>query len=222
MTVVAPARRGGASTGHLWLACHEAGHAVAHLVCNQARGHGPMLKSVSILASGERLGFCEADARFPLGFSRDTPDYLRQPMRVSALLDLIDTLAGPIAELRCRQGSLGPWLGMAPAMAAILAFPPDVKPTGDFEVAAVKARLWGEPSLILSAAWNTSRALVCREWAGIRAVGQLLRERGELDGEQFEAAWLSMRPSLRRRSAYDAHEGAGSFGDIFGRLLALA
>lgn len=195
---------------------------MALLVCNESYGYGPMLKSVSILAKGERLGFCEADARFPLGLPWDATDYLRQPKRMSALLDLVHTLAGLIAEMHCRQGSFGPWLGMAPAMAAILAFPPDVKPTGDFEVAAVIARLWDEPSPILSAAWNASRALVGREWAGIRAVGQLLRERGELDGEQFEAAWLSMRPSLKRRSAYDARQGAGSFGDIFGRFLALA
>lgn len=181
-----------------------------------------MLKSVSIIAEGERLGFCRTDARFSIGFSYDVPASVRQPKRVSALLDIVDTLAGPIAEIRQRHGALGPWFGMAPALEAMLASLDTAEPIADFDVCAVKARWLGQPLTILTAAWGVALALVCREWAGIEAVGRVLRERGELDGDAFEAAWLPRRPSPERRAAFDAKQGGGSFDDMLAGLLALA
>lgn len=98
---------------NMLLAIHEAGHAVARLAINELY-IGPMVKRVTIepALDGSYLGIAIQDPRFSLhlleegvysGETFRTVDVITQ-LRGCAALDLLEILAGPVAECRARNG----------------------------------------------------------------------------------------------------------------------
>lgn len=198
----------------LWLAVHEAGHAVARLVLDETLPQpGPMVKEVTVVRDEDRLGLARMDARAPLYLRGHANHIPRAVLDQNIKFDIIEKLAGPIAEVRHRYGSIGPMFDKRPQMDFCLSRSEHVC---DHSAARAQAE-WLSPSderALLEQAYDVACALVEREWIGIKAVARVVQAAGSLDGTQFEEAWLGRRQSEQRRDRRDH-----AYGDTFSRML---
>ncbi|MBR0652000.1 hypothetical protein GXW78_20210 [Roseomonas terrae] len=203
--------------GPMALAVHESGHAVARLVLSETH-YVPPIEEVSVdpLPEDNALGIVRGERRTKLSLLGYLDDALASrpgmldAARESARQDIIDTLAGPIAELRWRH-----WLTVAMSrpnyLSLVLAVdatvPVNVDRFKQAEVAIGNDALviatllrWiapADPSAFLGACWDETSALIEREWRGIVAVARMLRLRRTMSGEDFEAAWQTVRRQPR-------------------------
>ena len=182
----------------LQIAIHEAGHAVAHLVLDDLPFcSGPFIHAVTIIAGDGFWGAVTVDPRLSR-FAPNAPtdlhfnDVTRQNQRLHGLYDIIEALAGPMAELYNEQPHLLPLL-MDRIIPKILADHAD----DNSDCANIRRTIeWLEeddPRLLLQDLWNITYAIVASEWIGIEKVALVLRDRRVMGGGEFEAEWRKVR-----------------------------
>jgi hypothetical protein len=183
----------------LWLACHEAGHAVARLVLDEQVFPGPYLECVSVQGDDKVMGVARMQKR-AWSIKPRRPAFEETDLR-DGPLDLIETFAGPVAEYRSRYGANGP-SGMRPHMAhLVMDAPPDRH--DDMADAHHTIEWLALPDMegALLAAYDLAVELVIEEWRGIVAVARRLRDAGEMDGDEFKEAWRAVRSGRATRAA---------------------
>jgi hypothetical protein len=203
----------------VWLCCHEAGHAVADLVLDELPPY-PMARITSVsVVPDPGLGTLGRVIQKPrtdipawiyMGFTREraegvlVPRFLRDHHQ-HALYELVQTLAGPVAEYVCRHGQELGYLhfAMRHPTRNILSGAWDCD--GDF-LSVRRTIEWlqpVEPSVEVERLWRIAYALIVEEWPGILKVARLLRKHEFMTGKHFEQAWREGRPPVatRRRLA---------------------
>jgi len=197
----------------LWLCVHEAAHAIARFALDEDETHdpGPHLEFVSVIGDGRVRGRAMMQRR----------QHVRTPLAAlaaamaeggvaewlgprNAECDIIELLAGPVAEHRQRGGWLRPAL-MEPDVVRVTLELDDPQADVPDDSHNVRRSLdWlapDDPAVALRDLWRRAFVLVEQEFSGILATARLLRTAGEIEGEEFEASWRACRPSeaLRRR-----------------------
>jgi hypothetical protein len=189
----------------LAIATHESGHAVARLALREIFNiPGPYIRSISIVPTDGHLGLVEMDPRFWMNCADvmpATPEVLR-----NVRLDIIETLAGHLAEVRRRKGS---WFSgrmqQEAGVAAILAIDPEGQEDGDFAFSAARLR-WlmrhtaGSPEDVLGRLWLAAWLLVEVEWTAIDRLSRVMVTAGELDGERLLDVWSLVKATPARRA----------------------
>lgn len=182
----------------LWLAMHEAGHAVA-LLANQP---GPSIDGVSIIEQpAERLGEVYVQARFQPAWDTISPSNLTAEQvalvhasrKRRAYQDIIEYLAGPVAELRWRfRQRLG--TRIQGVFLSSLYFDNDeieIEKGTDFDRVRVRLR-WLEPIAIKQAfsdAWMESEELIHVHWKWVLGLGRWLQRDGKISGDSLYDWW---------------------------------
>jgi hypothetical protein len=193
----------------LQVAIHEAGHAVAHLVLDDLPScSGPFISSVSVIPGNGFWGAVTVESRLSrLASSRFHPnDETRQNQRLHALFDIIEALAGPIAEMYSGQAQLLPFLKerMIPKILTDHA-------DDDSDCVNIRKTLrWLEednPQLLLRQLWDIAYVVVASEWIGLEKVARVLRRRQIMHGDEFEAEWRKVRQSEMVRSRREIRLG---------------
>lgn len=178
-------------------AIHEAGHTIARLVT----GHGPAIDFASLLAQPEgQTGVLQTQFRWVAGVSDVRPTGEREAVtayveqqRANAKLDIIEALAGPIAESRQRKT---PWsaIDLHGLEIGPHCIHGDVDPSGDLE--AVRTRLnWlhgGAAEQRFHDYWCEALELVRQNWKAIDSFARLLLSHGRLEGEEIGQWWRTI------------------------------
>jgi hypothetical protein len=168
----------------LWIAAHETGHAIARLVLNETIAAGPTIWEVSLEADDDSIGHVKMRNRV----DRPGAEQLRD-----ARLDIIETFAGPVAELRCHYGRWAPafsWRDMIPR--ALAADPGDENDMGD----VVWLLDWiapTDPTAELRRLWFEAVELVNAEWRGLLAMARIMQRDIRMYGDTFEEVWRGLR-----------------------------
>lgn len=192
----------------LWLAVHEAGHAVARLVLDELYFPGPYLSSVTIIAEGTTLGHVRMQERMHT-FLPVQPRFVAEQIR-DAKLEVVEAMAGQIAEMRQRMGTYGPYFTRQEIVDLVMASDPDE--THDFG----KSRRFlnwlspDDPRATMEGLYREALKLVEAEWTGIVAVARMLRQAGTMEGDEFEQVWRSGRKRRAKASPYLALQPVGS------------
>lgn len=194
---------------YLWLAIHECAHAVAGLALDEiAPIPGPSLRSVTCIPDGESLGRSDRPMRVHPEFSyrhSDFPDADRIA-EIHAQHDIVEHLAGPIAEMRYRDRALGAYYLRKDWMPKILsAERHDPTETQQDLINCQQTLRWldyPDAAEKLERLWSTAKAIVESEWPGIVKMARALREAGTIEGDQFEEQWRAIRPSLQARTRW--------------------
>ena len=192
-----------AGAPHLWLAVHEAAHAVAGLALDELPPYpGPFLRSVSALPGAGTLGHCAKPMRvvcdmIPLAAY---PAEFRDNAAIQCRYDIIESLAGPMAEARQRGGMMAVAVSRRQWIATLL----DVDPVDETEDAAriQQSLAWldtPDRAAEIDRLWSVAQALLHAEWPGICAMGRVLRDAGQIEGHAFKLAWLAARPAAKAR-----------------------
>jgi len=173
----------------LSIAIHEAGHAVAAL----ADPPRPWIEGVSIIDQPEGwLGYFSCPALWqPYMAEVTAPAEAMEAWRILAWRDVIEYLAGPIAELRWKRYSRAAiWLGADEFAEHCFG---ERAPEPGSDLGCVRARLeWARPDDERDAfceAWIETEELVARHWRAIVEIGRLLEKQGRLDGETLKMVW---------------------------------
>jgi hypothetical protein len=112
-------------------------------------------------------------------------------------LDIIATMAGPVAELYQRWGPFCLAIEGKARIQRLLTSDDEsgFLTTNDGDGISIRERAQvielGEQELV--ALWYRTWAIVRAEWPGVRRVARVLLERGSMDGEEFEAEWRRLR-----------------------------
>jgi hypothetical protein len=174
---------------------HEAGHAVAQL----ANPPAPWIDSIAITGLPDGLlGLVETPALWqPYMAKWDGFASGHDAWRSLAWKDVINYLAGPIAELRWRRYSRAA-LWFSAHHYADMCFS-DPEPEAHSDLGRVRARLlWGYPEAEREAfikAWLEAEAAISRHWRAVKAIGRLVHERGRLTDVELLDAWEAHRTS---------------------------
>ncbi|MDE2006965.1 MAG: hypothetical protein KGI51_10395 [Rhodospirillales bacterium] len=119
-----------------------------------------------------------------------------------ARYDIVDTLAGPMAEAWQRMGAMGPYVAKNSWVRETLTPETSHDHVGDLLSIRRKLR-WLEPAdpgAEMERLWRATMALLQAEWPGIVSMGRALRDRVEMAGGGFEDLWRQMRPSPEVRA----------------------
>ena len=174
----------------LYVAVHEAGHAVAMLATYPA----PLVRYVSVIdQQPDRLGFCCADHRFdPSLVDGSYGDELRRKGREErAWMDVIDLLAGTVAELKFNKQSTIVRRLNARLLAASFANGMELERDSDFDLARGRL-MWINPDNVQSSfveAWDKTELLVQKHWKQIEELGRWLHHQGKIEFEELEDWW---------------------------------
>jgi hypothetical protein len=158
---------------------------------------GPVLSFVTVRREGDVLGGVMMQHRESPSIPRDLLPAEFHPVTICrAELDLIETLAGPAAEVRQRQGRFGLLLAEDTVIRETLAVDPQA---GSDDVHRARQSLdWiapPDPARALRELWRRAVRLTQIEFPRIVAVARLLCAAAEIEGEAFETAWRGCRPS---------------------------
>lgn len=175
----------------LTAAIHEAGH-LAAMLSDPAGSH---IESVMVASSGHLLGYVDCVSLWQPFMSRLDPlDPVNAPFVDAARRDIIQYLAGPIAELRWKRHSRWDIIFAADQFAARCLDRSDHAPGSDFD--RVKARIeWAyatDQRRIFGLLWCEAEDLVARQWMKIKHVGRMLDAACEMSGDEVLAAWDSL------------------------------
>ena len=179
----------------IWLAAHEAGHAVARLVLDEGQTiRGPALKEIDMRRVADDLAQVRQDARvMSFAMQRGVQNQFIDSVRVDGRLDIIEIMAGPIAELRARRsGAISAMLFQQSFVQRVLA--PD-QHEGDLLAVKRHAEFMCYTETGLIDCWRESCNLVTVEWAGIRRVARVLADCEVMSGDAFEETWRAARSS---------------------------
>jgi hypothetical protein len=208
----------------LWLAVHESAHAVAGLVTDELPPYpGPYLQSVSVRAGDGYLGICHKPKRVPTDYTPKPPDLSddrRRNVIMNAQHDIIDTLAGPMAEVRFKYGIIHLALTRKRWIEEITG--QTIPGEEDAGVIQQALRWWAPPDPVaeMKRLWAETEVLLQVEWPGIVAVARVLHERGEMDGDVFEEEWQKVRPNEQARERRQRRLSRANDGLINYRLSA--
>jgi hypothetical protein len=189
----------------LQIAIHEAGHAVAHLVLDdQPFCTGPSIHAVSIIPGDGFWGVVTVDPRLSRFTRNAATDRLpneaaRQNQRLHGLYDIIEALAGPMAELYNEQPHLLPRLVDRIIPKILTGHADDNSDCANIQ----KTIQWLEeddPQLLLRELWDITHAIIASEWIGLEKVARILRGRSVMTGSEFEAEWRKARQPERMRA----------------------
>lgn len=197
--------------GPMAVAVHEMGHAVAHWLLDERSPYpGPRVHEITVVATDRYLGivvvrncldtiFMRMEDPFPKEFFPDAERVRRDAQR-NARRDIIESLAGPIAEQRWAYRShLGPSLEQGYLLRRILGWDAErAAAAGDFcDDTKIKLRLdWlapANPLAELTRLWEETEEIVSSEWRGIVATARHLREVRTVDGEEMHQRWKMLR-----------------------------
>jgi hypothetical protein len=191
----------------LWLAVHECAHAVAGFVLDELPPHpGPFLRSVSVKPEGDTLGLCSRPRRVVTEFiprvaSGHYPQELLSRSVTMAQYDIVEYLAGPMAEIHQRCGMYAPHFVKGEWIKAFITVSDD-EPGTDFAQIQETLRWLAppDPTATMSHLWKMTHALVIAEWSSLVAMAKLLRDRVEMDGYEFKDRWHEVRGSDKTRA----------------------
>lgn len=200
----------------LWLCVHEAGHAVARLTLDELPPYpGPMLRAVSVIRDDTTLGRMTGQSRVFL-FLADMAAAAMAPFpgaiaaqRQHAVYDIVENLAGYVAEHYQRGGPFGPlFLIGGKLIPATLSGELDA--TEDLRHVREKLAWLAppDPPAELIRLARITYALITSEWPGIVRAARVLQQHREMDGEAFETAWRAGRSSPATRKRLAARAGA--------------
>lgn len=178
--------------GPLYVAMHEAGHAVAML----ANSPSPHIRYVSVGSGEQRFeGYTAAVARFQPSFydhEVGMDDKLRQRLRRNAWLDVLDALAGPIAEGRFKRISTIARTFESFGFAKLVA-DPDVKLDHGEDADLVRRRLsWLDAARIdelFRNAWAETEVLLSSHWKRVDDLGRWLNVAKRIEGDELREWW---------------------------------
>ena len=179
----------------IWLAAHEAGHAVARLVLDESQTtRGPALKEIDMRRTADTFAEVRQDARvMSFAMQRGVQDQFIDSVRVDSRLDIIEIMAGPIAELRARRfGAIGAMLFQRSFVQGVLACD---QHEGDLLAVKRRAEFMCYTEIELIDCWRESCNLVAVEWAGIERVARVLADCQVMSGDAFEEIWRAARSS---------------------------
>ncbi len=189
----------------LWLAVHECAHAITSLVTDEMPPcPGSFLRGVSVLPDAESLGRSLKPRRvIPQRYPLDQVPSAQQADAIQhAKYDLIDTLAGPMAEAWQRVGAVAPYFQRDGLIREAVAA--ETKHGDSDDLLAIRRILtWlapADPAAELKNLWHTAMAILTGEWPGIVAMAHVLRDAGEIDGFEFKDRWNKVRPDASTRA----------------------
>ncbi|RKK04011.1 hypothetical protein EBE87_15770 [Pseudoroseomonas wenyumeiae] len=143
------------------------------------------------------------NARVPIQYADLLPP--AAPLLRAVRFDIIETLAGPIAEMRhARQNGLDGYLARRAGIKEILGLDAPSLEGGDIDDVALRLRFLmrhtpGEPAEVLTKLWEAAWELVEVEWPGINTMARVVAAAGSMDGDRFEETWRRLaRPPLKR------------------------
>jgi hypothetical protein len=200
------------------LADHEAGHAVARLVLDQRVGRrGPSIRMVKIIPESgpwpmqhtDRDGRVQQDVEGVvdrddrcmsldvLEASRGTPK--QEIVEQDVWLDSIEYLAGPVADAISRGwSSQEGWdRGWEQSL-------------WDRDVEQATKRLWWLGRNDPEAAWDEAWALVTAHREAVKALGDVLLHKNELNGEEVEEIVLQAPAAARTAPELKSKGGVGT------------
>jgi hypothetical protein len=189
---------------------------VAHIILDELPPYpGPFLRSISIVPDEDSLGRVMCQARlWPDLHSRPQKEELSPKLAENAVIaaryDIVELLAGPIAELYCRHGWFSPLMSRDECVRLIR--------SGEGADGSDQRRVdrlidWlavPAPEPYLTDLFDIAYALVATEWAGIVRVARVLQSRNVMSGDEFETAWRSMRAAEAPRRA-ERHLGTNTW-----------
>ena len=193
----------------LAVSMHEAGHAVVQL----ANGPAPRINSIAVGGlEGDLLGLVETRSMWQPYMARAavTSD-IREQWRILAWRDVINSLAGPIAELRWRRYSRLEILLGADQMAERCVG--DVPPEEHTDFGHVRSRLLsttdGDQRANFVRAWCKAEVQVAGWWREILQIGRQLDASGRIGDEELLHLWKAMKAAREgRRAARGGRRGA--------------
>jgi hypothetical protein len=200
----------GPSGQKLWLAVHECGHAVAQLVLDELPPYpGPFLRSVSIVADANSLGRVEGQPRvcLPIELGPHLDDRQRAYKHRQLRYDIIQHLAGYIAELHHKDGPMGTYFARDAVVRRTVSGELDA--STDFSLPRQQLE-WishPNPTAELTRLWNITCSLIGCEWAGLQRISRALLAREFMDGEDFEQEWLKCRSTESARRLAEKRHG---------------
>lgn len=176
----------------LYVAMHEAGHTVAML----ANTPSPHIRYVSV-GSGERRleGLTAANPRFqPTLYEGavEMNDEVRIRLRRHAWLDIVDALAGPIAEYRFKGSSKVGRSIDGYMIAKAIADPRVALEHGNDQDLARRRLLWLEPKRIeelCAKAWAQAEDLIGAHWSQVDELGRWLNAATRIEGDEIRQWW---------------------------------
>lgn len=188
---------------------HEAGHAIVQL----ATGPAPWIDHIEVNREGvDRLGMVHSRAML-LPYMREVnaPAEILEQWRRLAARDVVNALAGPIAEARSeRRSRLA--IQLAASKMAIKCMNDD-GPDRQTDAARVRDRLeWlmpGEEKSGFEQAWIATEEIVAAWWREIVQLGRHLAAHRRIGGEELLAIWKEMRD----RRGVGATTQAAAFAD---------
>ncbi|MFK4870753.1 hypothetical protein [Novosphingobium sp. ZW T3_23] len=183
----------------LYVAVHEAGHAISMLSSHPPRWEDHV--SLTQLPH-DALGFTKGNARFNSGMAEQlVAAGLRENLIAAAKADVIDLLAGPVAEARFRRECGATRLINAHQYAKILAQADCALPQ-DHDLAKVHLRLhWCDPTIVREAfidGWKGAEAVIKRHWRHVVAVGRWLHRDGHIEDAELFPWWKERVPIALR------------------------
>lgn len=174
----------------LAVAMHEAGHAIVQL----ATGPAPWIDYISLEEDDpDQLGRVQTQAMWQPSWmeAAHAPPEIIEQWRVLAVRDVVNYLAGPVAELRWRRYPRAAiWLG-GPEMADRCLGEP--APPSHTDLGRVRRRLtWSYPGCerkVFREAWLRTEALVASWWNQIEWLGRELDTCGRINDEELLVMW---------------------------------
>lgn len=142
-------------------------------------------------------------------------------------LDIVEHMAGPIAEEFARRSSVvAVWLQLRDWTDRIPDQDPALpQPNLGEDAGKVRQAMQGlspsDPHQALKALGDVAISLVCAEWPGIRCVAEALRAAGSMEGDVFEAAWRQVRPGPDTRTRRLARASLRALGDFLPALASV-
>jgi hypothetical protein len=174
----------------LYVAVHEAGHAISMLSSQLPR----WVDHVSLTQlPNDALGFTKGNARFNFGMAEQlVAAGLRENLIAAAKADVIDLLAGPVAEARFRRECGATRLINANQYAEILA-QADCALHEDHDLAKVHLRLhWCNPTTVREAfidGWSGAETVVKVHWRHIVELGRWLHRERHIEDVKLLPWW---------------------------------
>ena len=202
----------------LHTAVHEAAHCVVKWTLDEIAPYpGPRIEAISVVPVGDSAGAVGTEPRLKMSDAWSTlrrSDGSHVSMRDVlpewlARFCIIEILAGYVAQWRFVYTALSPFTtwhyarDLTMLKRDVLALQERGEPFDDFLMAHPRLE-WlgrGEPDgAEFDSLYRQTIAVVYSEWTGIVRAARVLRERGKMEGDEFEEAWRRVRSSPAQRA----------------------
>jgi hypothetical protein len=188
------------TTPPLWLCVHEVGHAIAQFVLDELSPYpGPFIRSITVNPSDDYLGCVKTQPRVMMipeylaAVDRVLTPQMRRCQRLSATYDVVECLAGYVAELYQKGGPYSPLMRGDRLCERTVAG--DLDADDDMRKARETIE-WLDPADRAEERkrlWDITYSLVAPEWPGIVGIARILQARRFMEGDAFVTEWRSVR-----------------------------